>query len=150
MDQIVRTAEANYADWGKCNPLKEEPTRDDAVSISRAARELAQDRNVAAIAVFTQTGRTAMLMSKERPQVPIVAFTPEIRTYQRLGLQWGVVPFLVPYASTVESMLAHVEAAILSSNLCQIGQQIVLITGFPVGAMRLPNFALLHTIGELS
>jgi pyruvate kinase len=63
-------------------------------------------------------------------------------------LYWGVTPFLVPFATTVETMLAHVETAILASSDLSSGQQVVLISGFPVGSMRTPNFALLYTIGS--
>ena len=87
-------------------------------------------------------------MSKARPRVPIMAFTPELSTYQRMGLYWGVTPFLVPFASNVESMITHVEASLISSTTIQPGEQVVMISGLPVGAMRPPNFALLHTIGE--
>ncbi|HVP20285.1 MAG TPA: pyruvate kinase [Anaerolineaceae bacterium] len=146
MDSIVRAAEEHFTEWGLRETRPEEPERDDAISITRAARELAHDRNVAAIAVFTETGKTALLMSKARPQVPILAFTPELRTFQRLGLFWGVVPFFVPYDSTVEGMITHLEAAIVASTQIEAGQQVVVITGFPVGARIPPNFALLHTI----
>ena len=121
---------------------------DDAVAITHAARELAHDRNVTAIAVFTQTGRTSLLMSKARPRVPILAFTPEERIYNRMGLYWGVTPYLVPYASTMEEMLAIVESAIISSTSITPGEQIVLISGFPVGAFSPPNFTFLHTLGN--
>jgi pyruvate kinase len=147
MDAIVLAAEEHFAEWGLHETPPEEQQRDDAFSITRAARELAHDRNVAAIAVFTQTGRTALLMSKARPRVPILAFTPEPRTYQRLNMLWGVLPFFVPYASTVEGMISHLEAAIVATTQIQSGQQVVVITGFPVGARIPPNFALLHTLG---
>ncbi len=148
MDAIIREAEANTAAWGHyaCNP--EEATQDAAFAITRAANELGKDRGVAAIAVFTQTGKTALYMSKSRPQIPIMAFTPEIETYRRIGLYWGVIPYLVPYASTVETMIASVDAALLSSTPIQAGDQVVVICGFPVGSQRPPNFALLHTVGE--
>ncbi|HSO26578.1 MAG TPA: pyruvate kinase alpha/beta domain-containing protein, partial [Anaerolineales bacterium] len=123
-------------------------THDDALSMTRAARELAHDRNVAAIAVFTETGRTAQLVSKSRPQVPILAFTPVEATYNRLPLMWGVMPYLVPFRDTLEGMLAEVEKAIVTATPIQAGQQVVLISGFPVGSMRPPNIALLYTLGE--
>jgi pyruvate kinase len=148
MADIICEAEAKFDTWGHYLDLPEEATQNDALSITRAARELAHDRDVSAIAVFTETGRTAIYASKARPRVPILAFTPVQQTFQRLGLLWGVTPFLIPYASTVESMLAHVEAAAVASLILSPGQQIVLISGFPVGAMRQPNFALLHTLGE--
>jgi len=150
MSGIVQEAELNYDQWGHYRDLPEEAAESDSLSITRAARELAHDRDVKAIAVFTETGRTAILASKSRPRVPVLAFTPSTDTYQRLGLCWGVKPFLIPYASTVEGMLAHVEAAALSGSDLRPGEQMVLISGFPVGAMRKPNFALLHTIGEIS
>ena len=149
MSAIIQEAEVHYEQWGHYMDFPDEvATQTDSLSITRAARELAHDRDVAAIAVFTETGRTALYMSKARPRVPILAFTPERITYQRLGLYWGVTPFLVPYATTVETMLAHVETAIMASSNLQPGQQVVLISGFPVGMMREPNFALLHTIGS--
>lgn len=150
MDSIVREAEANSDKWGHQDNYPDEVAQDDAVSITRAAKELAHDRNVSNVAVFTQTGRTALLMSKARPRVSILAFTPERRTYYRMGLLWGVIPFQIPFASTVETMLAHTEAAIASATELEPGQQIVFISGFPVGEMRPPNFALLHTLGQSS
>lgn len=148
MDSIIIEAEEHYSRWGHSLVFPEEvSTQTDALSITLAARELAHDRNVSAIAVFTQTGRTALYMSKARPRVPILAFTPEISTYHRMGLFWGVIPFLVPFATTVETMLAHVETAMMASSDLEPGQQIVMISGFPVGKMREPNFALLYTLG---
>ena len=88
------------------------------------------------------------MMSKARPRVPIIAFTPEIPTFQRLGLLWGVKPVLVPFVSTVESMLTHVDNALIASTNLDLGEQVIMITGFPIGAVRPANFTLLHTIGE--
>jgi pyruvate kinase len=149
MDAIVCQAEEHISEWGPGETqLSKDIPHDDALFITRAASELARDRDVEAIAVFTTSGRTARMMSKGRPEVPILAFTPEKRTFHRMGLMWGVIPVLVPHAETVEVMLTHVEAAIISSTSLQPGQEVVLIAGFPIGAMRSANFALLHTIGQ--
>ncbi len=151
MDAIVRQAEEHLDTWGHWGGVSEPHlARDDALALTHAARELAHERQVAAIAVFTQTGRTARLMSNARPRVPILAFTPEERTYRRLALYWGVIPFLVPFADTVEQMLKHVEAAMMAATPIQPGERVVILSGFPIGAMRPPNFALLHTVGERS
>ncbi|MBE0699290.1 MAG: pyruvate kinase, partial [Anaerolineaceae bacterium] len=150
MDAIIQEAEAHYDRWGIYKRFPDAVSvHTDALSITRAAKELAHDRDVSAIAVFTQAGRTALYMSKARPRVPILAFTPDSRTYQRLGLLWGVTPYLVPFATTVETMLTHVETAMMASSNLTPGQQVVLISGFPVGEMREPNFALLYTIGSI-
>jgi pyruvate kinase len=146
MDSITRKAERHLEEWKLPILTLEDITDDDAISVTRAGCELAHARRVSNIAVFTNTGRTAVLMSKARPCVSILAFTPQQRTYQRLGLLRGVKPHLVPFANSVESMLELVEGAIVGTDTHSPGQKLVVISGFPVGEIRLPNFALLHEI----
>jgi pyruvate kinase len=148
MDSIIKEAEANYKNWGYTQKYPLDTTRDDAVALTRAAGELAFDRDVAYIAVLTQSGKTALLMSKVRPKVPIIAFTPERETFRMLSLFWGVKPYQVPYATTIEDMIAFVEEAIIATNPIKSGQQIIFVSGLPIGDMRPPNFLLLHTIGK--
>ena len=148
MDSIIKEAEANYQHWGYIKRQPLDQTQDDAVALTRAAGELAFDRDVAYIAVLTQSGKTALLMSKVRPKVPILAFTPEIETFNILSLFWGVKPYRVPYATTIEDIVAFVEEAIIATNPIQNGQQIIFVSGLPIGDMRPPNFLLLHTIGK--
>lgn len=148
MDSIVREAEKHTDEWSLCEDFPKEALKDDALSITSAARELAHDRNVTNIAVFTQSGKTALLMSKARPRVPILAYTPVENTLALTNLYWGVTPVLVPFANSLEDMVKSVDKSIISRGNLKPGEQIVLISGFPVGAMRLPNLALLHTVGE--
>jgi pyruvate kinase len=147
MNRIVREAEENYDKWGHAQVL-ETDGHDDAAAIACAAKELARDRDVEAIAVFTRTGRTAILMSKVRPGVPVLAFTPVEETYRRLSLAWGVTPYHVPWADTMEDMIGHVEKALRGGGLVHPGGQVVLVTGFPVRDFQQPNMALLHTVGK--
>jgi pyruvate kinase len=149
MHEIVCQAENHLPEWGRWAGLPEPGhCDDDTYFTSRAARDLARDRNVAALAVFTDSGRAARLLSKQRPQVPILAFTPEIETYRRLNLYWGVTPHFVPRVDTIEEMLRVVEEAMLSRGSIQPGQQVVLICGYPITANRPTNLAMLHTVGE--
>jgi pyruvate kinase len=149
MDSIVLRAEKNLDKWGKTFNFDDLSKKSDSVSITRAAKELANDRNVLAIVVFTQSGKTARMMSKARPHVPILAFTPNQNTYQMMNMYWGVKPLLVPYADTLETMIKHVETAIATTTDLKRGQQIILISGFPVGAYKQPNLALLYTLGDI-
>jgi pyruvate kinase len=98
------------------------------------------------VAVFTRLGRSALLMAKSRPRVPILAFTSEVRTYRRLALAWGVEPRIVPFVDTVEAMFHCVETALRDSGTVKPGQQVVLVCGFPILEMRQPNMVLLHTL----
>jgi pyruvate kinase len=145
MDRIVRQAEAGFESWGHKQEI-ESNEHDGAVAVTRAACELAHDQDVAAVAVFTRLGRSALLMAKARPRVPILAFTSELRTYRRLALAWGVQPHIVPFVDTVEAMFHCVETALRDSGTVKPGQQIVLVCGFPISDMRQPNMVLLHTL----
>lgn len=146
MARIIQEAEAHFVEWGlaQAQLILEES---DAASMARAVKALAEDRDVAAVAVFTMQGRTAWLMSKVRPRVPILAFTPDPATCSKLSFLWGVYPQQVPFAHTLEEMLTHVETALLKQAHIKYGDQVVLVCGFPVGALRPPNMALLHTVG---
>ncbi len=146
MHRIVCEAEANYETWGHVEEL-EFRGHDDALSLALAARAVAHDRDVRAIVVFTVTGRSAWIMAKVRPGVPILALTPEERTYRRLALFWGVTPQRVRFSHTLEDMILAVEKAVHETGIARPGQQVVVVSGFPVGAARPPTLALLHTVG---
>jgi pyruvate kinase len=147
MSSIICQSEEHIEDWGKTQfDLTEDCRHDDAVSITRAARDLAHAQDVEAIAVFTQSGRTARLMSKARPTVPILAFTPLPKTYRYISMLWGTTPYLIPHADTLEDMLVHVNQVVIEGTPVQPGQEVLLIAGFPINKMLPPNFALLHTV----
>jgi pyruvate kinase len=146
MVRIIVDAEAHAAEWGHHPEEGSIKTSDDAVAVTHAARNLAQDRSVSAIAVFTRSGRTGRLMSVARPQVPTLAFTPERKTFQQLAFGWGVIPHLVEMSSTVEEMIEHVHIACIESEFIDSGEQVVMVASLPVGEMGPPNFTLLQTV----
>jgi len=147
MAKIICQAEAHVEEWGHWHgPSVAETQGDNTVYMSLAVRELAHDRNVAAIAVFTMSGRTALFVSKTRPGVPILAFTPDARTYNRLEMYWGVAPYLVPHSATLEEMLLDVDAAMKDSGVVKSGQQVALTCGFPVATISPTNLVMLHSV----
>jgi len=147
MAAIIDEAEEHTKEWGHFDPgFGDDISHEDTLYITRAARELAYDRDVAAIAVFSISGRTSRMISKARPDVPIMAFTPDKTAYNLMALHWGVQPYIVPQSETVEDMLQQVKRVISESTKLQPGQEVVLIAGFPIGAMRAANFLLLHEI----
>ncbi|MBE0669613.1 MAG: pyruvate kinase [Anaerolineales bacterium] len=147
MSRIVIEAESHFREWGSRQDGRAGLGESDAASMARAANALAKDPEVRAVSVFTMQGRSAWLMSKARPSKHVLAFTPESDTYSQLAFLWGVQPHLIKYANTLDDMLSDVDAALLKSGI-QTGQQVVLICGYPIGEMRPPNMALLHTVGS--
>jgi pyruvate kinase len=147
MGKIICQAEEHVEEWGHWHgPSTSDSPNDDTVYMSLAVRELAHDRNVAAIAVFTMSGRTARFVSKTRPAVPILAFTPDLRTYNRLELCWGVTPYIIPQSTTFDDMLADVDCVLKATGVVKPGQQIALTCGYPVATISPTNLVLLHRI----
>ena len=147
MDRIICQAEAHLGEWGHWHgPTSVDLEVDDTQFMSLAVRELAHDRSVAAIAVFTMSGRTAVFVSKTRPAVPILAFTPDQRTYNLLQMYWGVIPFMVPHSNSLDAMLADVDSVIKSAGILAPGQQVALTCGYPVATISPTNLVLLHRI----
>src|SRR5512139_1521431 len=147
MDRIIHEAETHFLEWGE-EQVVPGFEHNDAASMARAAKALANDINVTAVACFTTQGESAWLMSKIRTRVPIMGFTPNIETARRLAFLWGIRPQVVPFANSLDEMLDYVDAALMRSDVVEVGDQVVMVCGFPVGAIRPPNMALLHTVGE--
>lgn len=146
MVSIIEEAEKNLVQWsvwdGKLVPKSVE---EDSYFVIEAARDLSKDRNVTAICVFTQSGRTAILLSKTRPDVPIYAFTPNLDTYTQLNLYWGVQSFLTPTANNLDEILSIIENTVSQPDHLKSGDQVVLICGYPVQKFRSANLVMLHT-----
>ncbi len=147
MGRIIMDAEAHAIEWGFRPGDDEQKTEDDAVATTQAARALAEDRDARAIAVFTRSGRTALLMSKTRPRTPILGLTPEPRTFNLMALYWGVQPCLIPMANSVEDMVARMEDALHQNTEVKDGDRVVLVASLPVGALGPANLTYLHTVG---
>ena len=146
MDTIIREAETHLDEWGHHDSLDVSSHNADVVTISRATKVMVDDQDVKAIVVFTISGMSALWMSKTKPCVPIYAFTPEQSTLQWLGICRGVIPMRVPHADTLETMITHVETAVQATTDLNPGDQVVVVSGFPVGTFSAPNLALLYTI----
>lgn len=104
---------------------REERPPDHAHAMSRAACELAQDLDAAAVVVFTRSGYSAHLVSKERPSVPVFAFTREEAVYRRLALWWGVNPLLADLPSSAAGMLSLADRYLTERGLLSPGDAVV-------------------------
>ncbi|HEX8994707.1 MAG TPA: pyruvate kinase [Ktedonobacterales bacterium] len=122
---------------------------DSAQAVASAAYTLAKEAGAKLIAVFTRTGASAQLMSKERPSMPIVAFTPFQSVYRRLALWWGVTPRMSELQGSTEALLAFADADLQRSGLAKPGDEVVIVGGMPLAGRARTNFVRLHRIGDL-
>ncbi|HZR39139.1 MAG TPA: pyruvate kinase [Ktedonobacteraceae bacterium] len=119
-------------------------------AVSHAARALSEEASVKAIVVFTRSGNSAHLISKDRPRCPILAYTPSQHVYRQLALWWGVWPHCIALRETTEALIEAVAQRLLDDHLIQIGEHVVIMGGMPVASRARTNFVKLHRIGDAS
>ncbi len=118
-------------------------------AISHATCTTAQDLKVEAVVTATQSGHTARMVSKYRPQAPIIAVTPKPEVARRLCLSWGVFPLTVqPSDNTDETIERAVETA-LDAGMVHEGALVVITAGVPVGVTGTTNLIKVHTVGQV-
>jgi len=103
-------------------------------AVGMATRELAMEIKAAYIACFTHSGGSARLVSKYRPAVPIIAYSPIKQTAQRLALSWGVTPVLIPKLSSLDELFEIAPKYLQTIGYIKPGDKIVITAGVPVGS----------------
>jgi pyruvate kinase len=115
-------------------------------AICESVAHAAEDLDMKAIAVFTQTGTTARLVSKYRPKCPTYAFAHEPHITNQLNLLWGVSPIQCDIAPTAEDMVRGAEEELIRRCVVKNGDVIGVISG-TLGASGSTNLMRLHTVG---
>jgi pyruvate kinase len=129
IDEIERNV--NYMTAGKDRPEVQERTF--SSSIADAAAEIAEDLHLAAIAVYTESGHSANLLSAQRPLANIVAFSRHEKVLNRLGLLWGVRPLHGDWVQGVAGVVAQTERELLRNAIAKPGDDIVITFGMVLG-----------------
>jgi pyruvate kinase len=118
-------------------------------SVAHAACRAAEEQHARAIVTFTQSGSTALLVSKHRPRMRIIAPTPFDQVARKMSLYWGVTPILLKSKRTTDDMIASVERAMLFIKLVKDHDLIVITAGVPIGVAGSTNMMKIHNIGEI-
>jgi pyruvate kinase len=144
MDRIIREAEASVTSLPR-------PARSNDLLISEAIAEAicyaAEELNLKAIAVFTESGSSAGLVSKYRPRAPIVAFSPVQEARRRLSLLWGVLPRTIKRVHDIDQLAKVAEARLTEEHLVKHGDIVGIIAGTPLGTTGSTNLMRLIRIG---
>jgi pyruvate kinase len=115
-------------------------------AVTAAACRAAEILNAKAIIAYTQSGSTAMRISKYRPRTKIVAITPLEHIRRRLSLYWGVKSVLVEGVPDTEAMINIAEKISLKNGFAKSGNIIVITSGTPVGQPGTTNLVNVHRI----
>jgi pyruvate kinase len=115
-------------------------------AIAHAAVVAARQMKIKVIAVFSESGGIARLISEYRPEAKIVALTTDESTYRRLALYWGVRSALISPAATTDEMFKRIETTLEHQGLAESGDQIVITLGVPIGSGESTNLLKVHRI----
>src|SRR3990170_999272 len=117
-------------------------------AIARATVFTANNLNIKAVAAMTQSGKTALLMSRMHTNVPIYAMTSVVETRRRVTLFRGVYPVKFTGARNPEKALQMAEDELLKRGAVQTGDYIVLTIGEPFGKAGGTNTMKIVKVGE--
>jgi pyruvate kinase len=144
MARIIEEAEDSITEFPR-------PSMQEQLKVAETVAELvchaSRELHMKLIAVFTHSGFTARLVSRYRPLVPIVAFSPEAETRRRMALIWGVMPRSIPNVKKVDGLAAIAEKRLLEERLVRQGDVVGIVAGTPMGIRGTTNFMKFHVIG---
>ncbi len=132
MSNIVRQAETDAQNMHIFDNRRFINEKDTANAICDAACTTARDLGAEAIIAVTKSGHTARRLSKFRPNEPIVASTPELKTFHQLSLSWGILPVLAKNQQSEDALFRHALDCAKQIDIVKKGDTVVIVGGSPI------------------
>src|SRR5207253_9838562 len=145
MARIVVEAERNMVAFAEPRRRREHQHLSIAETICESIAHSAEDLPMGAIAVFTESGNTARMISKYRPKAEIYAFSHVAAVCNRMHLYWGVQPMLHAQARSAEDMVSLAERELLRKDALRPGDVLGVVAGTRL-ASGSTNFMRLHVV----
>jgi pyruvate kinase len=145
MSRIVVEAEGNSGDFTQPRRRRERHSITVAEAICESVSHAAEDLRMGAIAVFTETGNTARMISKYRPKAAIYAFSQMLPVCNRMNLFWGVTPVRTAQARSAEDMVTTANRELLRQDRIHAGDVLGVVAGTQM-ASGSTNFMRLHLV----
>ena len=115
---------------------------------AHAACLTARDVNAAAIVTVSESGTTARLLSKYRPQQPIIACVMREQVQRQLALSWGITPLMMSLAHSTDELIEMSTALAKENGYLHNGELAVVTAGVPVGVSGTTNMIKIHMVGN--
>jgi len=145
MARIIQKTEEGGLD--RIRPIKT-PPRTKGGAITKAATEVGAIVDAKYLVAFTQSGDSARRMSRLRSPIPILAMTPEIGTFNRLALSWGVESMMTPVVGATDEMVKIVDSVLIDSGRAHVGDNVMIVAGSPPGIPGSTNAMRVHRVGD--
>ena len=147
ISRIARVTES-YVDKDKDVQRRKIVTDESALTaaMAQSVGTIVHDISAKFVAVWSQTGTTARLLSKERISTPILALSSDQRTCNQMSLHYGVIPRCQPVPENIDMFAQIVDHYIISRKWAQAGEKVVLVVGQRIGIAGATNAVIVHTI----
>ena len=145
MEQIVRSSEEHSRLHHPIRIRRGKTGMTDEENICRSACIMAEEAGAKAIIAITKSGRTARLLSKYRPSVPIIAFSQSVAVIRALNIVWGVQGELLDELGETDSTLKHAKKVALELGYISTGDKVVYTAGIPLLKSRTANMVKIDT-----
>lgn len=122
---------------------------DVASAVTLATVKTAYSSNAKAIFAFTSSGTTARLISRLRPEMPIIGMTYLEKTFHQLAFFWGVIPVLGPYSKNISEAFQFLSSHAIGHQQVSFGDLVVLTAGSPFGISGTTNMMMVENIGDV-
>ena len=133
MATIDKNAQTLLNEYGRLDSTKFSRTTKTEV-VASAVKDATNSMDIKLVVALTESGNTARLISKYRPDTDILAVTFDELTQRSLMLNWGVIPVVTDKPASTDDMFEVAERVALQSGLVQSGDNIVIVAGVPVGS----------------
>jgi pyruvate kinase len=131
MDSIIRCTEADPAYRGILHARDGQTEATGADAISAAASQVSSTLSTAAVVTYTMSGSTALRAARQRPSVPIMVLTNELRTARRLAGLWGAHCVLTDDVSNTQEMVDKACRIAVREGIANLGDTLVITAGVP-------------------
>ena len=121
---------------------------DTSNAITVAAREVSERTDVKAICCFTHSGTTAILTSRERPKIPIIALTPELRIARKLALNWGLHCIVTEKVDRFKQAVIKAVRAAKNEGFASLDDKIIITAGVPFNIPGTTNILRVAPVNE--
>jgi len=145
MARIIERTEELGLD--RIRPLTHNP-RTKGGAITKAAAEVGETLGAKFLVTFTQSGDSARRISRLRSVIPIIAITPEMGTYNRLALTWGIESLFIPMVKHTDEMVLQADKMLIDGKRAEIGETVLIVAGSPPGIPGSTNAMRVHIVGD--
>ena len=118
-------------------------------AISHATCTTAHDLGAVAIMTVSKSGKTARMISKYRPNCPIISGTTDPTVLRQMNLSWGVIPLLMQEKDNTDELFEHVVEVAGEHGLVKNGDLVVITAGIPLGVSGTTNMLKVHLVGDV-